>query len=166
MAFDFPILSPRIGQPKAAKVLLTDSAGKPALLQSRHGKGTTYLLNFCLQDSYFAAWEKEDSQTRKQLHRLIAAICKDANLTAHVCSTNAQVQASLRVGGGNVFLVVVCHETTEPKSTIHLADLPFVPSKAVNVEDDREMELRKTPAGIELDLSTPPGTTYLIDLQP
>jgi len=61
---------------------------------------------------------------------------------------------------------VASHETTEPKATIDLADLPFVPTKAVNVEDDQPMTIRKTPAGVELDLSTPPGATYLIDLQP
>lgn len=42
----------------------------------------------------------------------------------------------------------------------------FVPSKAVNMENDQPIKFRKTSAGVELDLTSTPGETYLIDLLP
>lgn len=164
--YDFHTRSPRIGEPGTAVILLSDSSGKPAMLKSSAGKGKVYLMNFCLQDTYFAAWEKNDPQTRSQLRQLIGAICTDAGLTAHVRADNPEVIAAVRTGGSDVFLVVACHETTEPNTTIYLADLPLVPTKAVNMENDRPVVIRKTASGMELQLQTPPGATYLIDLQP
>ncbi len=85
-------------------------ASPPALLSQRTGKGSVYLLGFCLLNSYFRTYRDADLPARDQLCRLIEDLFRAANVRAHVHSSNPDIEASVRAGSTDGYLVIINHE--------------------------------------------------------
>ena len=77
-----------------------------------------YLLGFCVQDTSFEAWRTSDWKTISQLNELLGAITADANVTPHLRSSNPDIEAALRVGKKDAFLVIVSHEPKTPETQV------------------------------------------------
>ncbi len=161
------LVSPRTCTVTDGQVLATTSAGAPALVRKQTGAGQTFLLGFCLQDTYFGAWEKDDPAARSQLRALLAAFTREAGVRAHVHSSNPDIEAAVRANEQEGFLFVINHEAQDASTTVRVADLPFAVGQVVNLEDGRPVAFAREGAeAIRLALSVPVGTTRLAAIRP
>ncbi|MHB8897991.1 MAG: MBL fold metallo-hydrolase, partial [Thermoguttaceae bacterium] len=167
VALDLVLVSPRPATATSAQVLASTVSGQPAVVRRGVGRGQVFLLGFCLQDTYFKTWEDDNAAGRQQLRNLLAAITRAAGVTAHVASSNADIEASVRANGREGFLFVINHEATVPETTVSLADLPFPVGAVTDLESGQAVTFR--PEGqneIQLDFSVPLGEVRLCRLAP
>ena len=118
--FQLNIVSPRPTTPSSGKVLLQMQSGLPALIQNKIGVGFTYLLGFSIQDTYFNTWKDSDTLSRHQLLLLIENIFRDANVFAHIHSSNPAIETTIRADDKEGFIFIINHESKDPISTISL----------------------------------------------
>jgi hypothetical protein len=165
IAFDFPIVSPRRSTVTDGEVLLKTEAGIPALICKKTGKGRAYLLGFCLQDTTFEAWRRNDRKTIDQLTALLRAIAADANVKPDIRSSNGDIEAGLRTSADDTFVIVVAHEPIDPATRITLRHLK-PPTRSVQDVATGEALPFKNISGdgdaIEFDLAMPTGSTRIL----
>jgi len=161
---DIKIVSPRTCTVAGADILATTTSGKPAVTRNDAGKGRTYLLGFCLQDTYFQAWEDDNPDARAALCSLLHAMVEESGVTPHVYSSNPDIEASLRANQREAFLFVINHEAKEPRVTVQLRELPFVPGAIVNLQDATPVAFTSADGRLSLDLSVPLGDVMLLHL--
>ena len=78
------LVSPRPCVVTAGEVLAKTTSGQPALVRNHAGKGRTYLLGFCVQDTYFKTWEDENESARAQMSGVFQALTREARVQPHV----------------------------------------------------------------------------------
>jgi len=161
------LVSPRTCEVTTADVLATTSSGKPAITHRKADGGHAYLLNFCLQDTYFHAWDKADRVARDQLRGLLRGITLDAGVRSHVFSSNPDIEASVRANSHEGFLFVINHESSDADTTVRLCDLDFSIGRIINLEDGHPVTFsRDDDRVVRMDLSAPLGQTLLLHLSP
>ncbi len=161
------VVSPRSGEVTTADVLAATTSGRPAITHRKAGNGHAYLLGFCLQDTYFQAWEDNDRAARDQLRDLLRAMSLRSGVRPHVFSSNPDIEASVRANNREGFLFVINHESEDADTTIRLRDLDFSIGRIVNLEDGRPAAFSRDDAGaVQLDLSASLGQTLLLHLTP
>ena len=158
----FKIVSGRTCTPTDAEVLVKTAADKPALLRHRVGKGQTYLLGFCLQDTYFQTWEENNEAGRTSLRNLLQATTADAGVTPHVWSSNPAIEAAVRANDRHGFLFLINHETKDPTVTVRLADLPLAVTKITDLSTDQPVEFSQKDGIIEIKADVPLGETRIL----
>jgi hypothetical protein len=169
-SFDFPIVSGRPCTVTEGETILKTRNREPALVRRQVGKGRTYLLGFCVQDTAFEAWRTRGRGV-EQLDHLFAAIAADAGVTSRVRSSNIDVEAALRVGRQDALLFVIAHEPRATKARITARDLGFdvgqvidmATGKAVRFEPDGNAQ---GGGGVVIDQDAPTGTTRVLHLLP
>jgi hypothetical protein len=131
------IVSPRKSELTGGTVLASTRDSVPALLVHKTGKGETFLIGFCLQDTYFHACKTGDEETMQSLYHLIHGILQDVNIHAHIYSSNPDIEATLRSNEKEAFIFVINHESENPDTEIilHLPDS--------EVEEIRDIESNK-----------------------
>lgn len=165
-SFSFTAISPRSSKCTDGEVLLQTETGAPALVKKNTGKGKTYLLGFCLQDTYFNTYAKNDDSSRNNIYGLLAAIAKDANVKAHVYSSNPDIEAAIRANKKEAFLFVISHEAVDNNTVISISEMPFTIKKIVNVETSEELPFEKDVNSIKLKVTVPSDLrTCLLVLQ-
>ncbi|MCU0962279.1 MAG: hypothetical protein MUF48_19450 [Pirellulaceae bacterium] len=161
------LVSPRTCTVVDGEVVATTASGAPALVRKRTGRGQAFLLGFCLQDTYFGAWEENNAAARAQLRALLAAITREAAVRSHVDSSNPDIEAAVRANDRQGFLFVINHEAAEPTTTVRVADLPFRVGEVINLEDGQPVAFTRDDAeAIRLTCSVPVGATLLAELKP
>jgi hypothetical protein len=167
-AFEFPLVSPRPFKVDGAEVLLNTQSREPGLAMRHVGKGRVYLLGFCLQDTSFEAWRANDAKTIGQLNDLLAGITVDSGITPGVRSSNPDVEAAMRIGHDEAFVIVVAHEPKHPDTFItfnnnvsgaklmHVTDVATQKELPVDIVGDRS----------RTEVQAPSGTTMLLHLTP
>jgi hypothetical protein len=166
VALDLPVLSPRKSEPASGSVELEAVSGIPGLTIHRTGKGSTYLLGFCLQDTLFQSYQSEDLQTRTQLSQLISAIAQESKLQFHIKCSNPDVEAAVRTGEREGFVFVIAHEPTSPAAVVSLSQLPFAVGRVVDVATEKPIEFHSADGTITINVNAPTGTTLLYQLLP
>ena len=164
--YGFKIISPRASEVTTGNVLLKMKSGQPALVSHRVGEGKTYLLGFCMQDTYFDTWKNDDAAGRKQLRNLISGIFNDAKINAHIYSSNPDIEASVRANPSEGYLFIINHEATDPQTTVRLADLDFPVGKIVDIESGKPVTFSRKSGVIELVIKAPFATTRLLRILP
>ena len=166
--FDFPIVSPRPCTVTDGEVLLKTAAGNPALVRKKTGKGNggrAYLLGFCLQDTTFEAWRRNDRKTIDQLTALLRAVAADANVKPAIRSSNGDIEAGLRTSADDTFVIVVAHEPIDPATRITVRHLKPPTRSVQDVATGQEVPFKNISGdgdAIEFDLSMPMGSTKLL----
>jgi hypothetical protein len=161
------LVSPRSCMAVDGQVLATAASGAPALVRKQTGRGQAFLLGFCLQDTYFAAWDNDDPAARAQLRALLAAITRAAGIRSHVYSSNPDLEAAVRANEREGFLLVINHEAREPSTTVRIAELPFRVGEVINLENGQPVAFaRDGTEAIRLSVSVPIGGTILAELKP
>jgi hypothetical protein len=122
---DLTLASPRPSIVTTGETLLKTAAGQPAIVSRSVGKGRVFLLGFCLQDTYFKAWQNAKPAAREQLANLLLAMTAAAGVQAHVCSSSPDIEASVRANAAEGFLFIINHESSSPETTVRLRDLDF-----------------------------------------
>jgi len=159
---DLTLISPRSANVTTGEVLLKTAAGQPAVVHRKVGKGHVYLLGFCLQDTYFKTWQDGKPAAREQLAGLLRGMTDAAGVRAHVRSSNADIEASIRSNATEGFLFVINHEATVPETVIQLSDLGFDIGQITDVTDGQAIPVTRKDGFVELTLSVPVGQTRLL----
>ena len=159
---DLALVSPRPCTVTQADVLLPTASGRPGVIHRKVGTGQVFLLGFCLQDTYFKAWQDRNASTRSQLRRLIRAMTQSAGVRPHVYSTNPDIEASIRANDSEAFLFIINHEAQDPEATVHVADLDFEIATIVDLNDNRSVPFVRNNGAVELKVSAPLGETRLL----
>lgn len=168
--YDFSVVTPRNCINADGNVVLNMDQGQPLLITKTTGKGKTYLLGFCLQDTYFQTWKKNDTQSRMQLYNFIHNIFSDSGIRSHCYSSNSDMEVAVRLSAGEAYVFVINHESPNAITDITLADIGFEPGEIMDVEwgrtvaFTREGDLTKfTLLAVE---GTPTGVTRLLKVTP
>jgi hypothetical protein len=148
------------------RVSLKLSSGQPAVISLRTDLGRTYLLGFCLQDTYFQTYRDADSPSRNQLYRLIEDLLRDAKVRPHIHSTSPDIEASLRANSTEGYVFVINHEESQPHTTIHLADLSFRVRHITDVETGEPITFSSTRGGVVFPVTAAFGSTRLLRISP
>jgi hypothetical protein len=169
-AYDFTIVTPRNCQVSDGKVILNTSNGQPALIEKQNGKGKTYLLGFCLQDTYFQTWMKDDQKSRTQLYDLVHNIFRDSKIRAHAYSSNPDMEVTLRANDKEAFVFVINHEAPQAITEVTLSDIGFEVGEITDVEWGRPVAFTKDADGTKFTImaveGTPTGVTRLLKITP
>ena len=147
-AYDFKIISPRNCQLDSGSEVLKMESGKPALITNHFGRGKSYLFGFCIQDTYFRTWKDNDINGRRNLRSLISAVFKDANISSHICSSNPDIEASIRTNKEQGYVFIINHEATDSMTTVTLHDLPFSVAKIIDIETEMPVAFEAIKGGL------------------
>ena len=161
---DIKLVSPRPCTVTSGRVLAETDSGQPALVRHDVQSGHSYLLGFCLQDTYFQTWEDDNPAARAQLRNLLHAITEETGVRPHVYSSNPDIEAALRANDREGFLFVINHEAQEPGVTIQLHDLPFRIDSIINLEDARPVAFTRNEETVNITLSVSLGKAALLSL--
>jgi hypothetical protein len=162
---DLTLVSPRPGTVTTGEILLKTASGQPAVVARSVGKGRVFQLGFCLQDTYFQMWQDNKPAARDQLAGLLHAMTTAAGVRAHVRSSNADVEASVRANAKEGILFVINHEAASPDAVVQLADLGFDIAQIVDLSDGKPVSFTKKEGLTELSVSVPLGETRLLQIR-
>jgi len=172
-SYDFNLVTPRNCKITDGTGVFNMESNQPVLIKKEVGKGKTYLLGFCLQDTYFQTWKAEDLASRAQLYDLMHNIFADSKVRSHSYSSNPDMEVTVRSNGKDAIVFVINHESPKAISEITLADLGFEIGEIQDVEWGRadralafvtEGGLTKfTVLAVE---GTPTGVTRLLKVTP
>jgi hypothetical protein len=165
-SFDFKVVSPRLSVITDGEPLLKMKSGQAALVRKKLGKGSVYLLGFCLQDTYFQTYKDSNETARAQLRSLLSGITRDAKVQSHIYSSNPDIEAALRANATEGYIFIINHECREPGTKVRLADTGFRPGQIIDVETGKPVPFRLTNNGAEFAITAPFGTTRLLRLLP
>ncbi len=161
---DFALVSPRSCTVKDADVLARTTGGAPGIVTRKVGKGRVFLLGFCLQDTYFHTFEKENPAARAQLRALLRGMCAEAGVRPHVYSSNPDIEAVVRANERRAALFIINHETDRAETEVRLADLPFAIGRVVDLADGQDVPFSRDGEVVQLTTRAPRGTTRLFEL--
>jgi hypothetical protein len=168
--YDFNVVTPRDCKVSDGKTVFAMESGQPMLIKKDIGKGKTYLLGFCLQDTYFQSWLKEDLESRTQLCDLMHNVFADTKVRSHAYSSNPDMEVSVRANNKAAFVFVINHESPNAISDVTLADLGFEVGEIMDVEWGRPVAFTKegdlTKFTIMAVEGTPTGVTRLLKVSP
>ena len=161
------LVSPRPCVVTAGEVSREDDLGPACVVRNHAGKGQTFLLGFCVQDTYFKTWEDESESARCGLSGVFHALTRKASVQPHVRSSNPDIEASLRANDREAFLFVINHESDTPDTTVELRDLGFPIGRIIDLKNDQEVTRVRGPDGaVELKLSVNLGQVLLLNVLP
>lgn len=168
--YDFTLVTPRDCKVSDGKVALKTNTGKPLLIEKQNGRGKTYLLGFCLQDSYFQTWMKEDIKSRAQLYGLMHNIFTDTKVTSHAYSSNPDMEVTIRANENGAFAFVINHEAPNAITDVTLSNLGFEVGEIMDVEWGRPVAFMKDGSLTRFTIlaveGTPTGVTRLLKITP
>ena len=161
---DLPVVSPRPCRADTADVLLTSDADAPALLRRQVGSGQAYLLGFCLQDTCFDTWKRDDPTTRDGLRALLQALAEDAGVRPRVHSSNPGIEAAIRANPEEGFLFLINHESTASATRVRIADLPFDVRQMTDTSSGNAVRFEEDGETLRLQADVPFGEVALYRL--
>jgi hypothetical protein len=168
--YDFNVVTPRNCKASDGKVVFTMDSGQPMLIEKQAGKGKAYLLGFCLQDTYFETWLRQDVASRSELYNLMHDIFNDTKKQSHAYSSNPDMEVSVRANEKEAFAFVINHEAPNAITDVTLSDLGFEVGEIVDVEWGRPVEFTRDGHQIKFTIlaveGTPTGVTRLLKITP
>jgi hypothetical protein len=147
---DITLVSPRPCTVTTGQILARTAKGIPAVIGRNMGAGQTFLLGFCLQDTYFKMWQDSNSTARAQLGGLLRSLTEKAGILSHVRSSNPEIEASLRVHAKGGYLFAINHEAEVNGAAIQLADIGFSIGDIIDIETGRKIRFREKNGVVEL----------------
>ncbi|MCF6287021.1 MAG: MBL fold metallo-hydrolase, partial [Candidatus Hydrogenedentes bacterium] len=147
-------------------LLAKTASGTPALSHRKVGEGNAYLLGFCLQDTYFKTWQEDDIPSHTQLRDLLRAITHEAEIQAHVYSSNPDIEASIRANADEGFLFVINHESPSDSTTVTLRDLAFDIGRILSLETGEAIPFEKKGGAVTLNVTAPRDGALLLHVLP
>jgi hypothetical protein len=168
--YDFNIVTPRNCKKSDGIAVFNMESDQPMLIQKEAGKGKTYLLGFCLQDTYFQTWKSGDLESRSQLNDMMHNIFADTKVHSHSYSSNPDMEVTVRANKKEAFVFVINHESTNAITDVTLEDLGFEVGEIRDVEWGRTVDFKNegnltkfTVLAVE---GTPTGITRLLRVTP
>lgn len=162
--YEFRAVSPRACRVTTGEVMLARSKDAPALVHKKSGKGQAFLFGFCMQDTYFAAWQTDDAASRAALVRLLRAITKRAGVVPNIFSSNPEIEACLRANQQDAYVLVINHEAETPRTSVRIAETKFGVKEIFNLTENRKQDFQKTGDAIAFDIEAPRERPQLLRL--
>jgi len=72
----------------------------------------------------------------------------------------------VRANSTDGYVFIINHESTQPQTTVRLADLGFKIKQMMDVESGESVPFRPTRDGIEFAITAPSGATRLLRISP
>ncbi|HPO11927.1 MAG TPA: hypothetical protein PLI09_00665 [Candidatus Hydrogenedentes bacterium] len=166
LSTDIPVVSPRACVVSKAEVLGRLASEVPALMHHKIGKGQVFLLGFCVQDTYFRMWQEDNPVAREALRSVVASLPPKAGIQAHVYSSNADIEASLRANDHEGFLFVINHEASSLETVVRVQELSFSIGRIIDLANNASVEFERKEAVVEVKMTVPLGETRLLSLLP
>lgn len=163
-SFYFRVISPRSCKVTSGEVLLKGVAGAPALVRKKTGKGQTFLLGFCMQDTYYETWKSQDLASRADLERLLWAATQSAGVSPRIRSSNPDIEACLRMNATSAYVLAINHEASDAKTHIEVSDPGFDVARILNLTEDREVKFHRVRQGVAFDAEAPRRKPQLLHL--
>lgn len=160
------IASPRACTVAEGEVWARMDSGLPALIHRASGKGHAFLLGFCVQDTYFKTWQDKNTAARGQLRALAAALPRRAGIIPRVCSSNPDIEASLRANVDEGYLFVINHEASSDETQVRLADLGWPINQIIDLDTGQPAAYAAQNGEAQLTLTVPLGEAKLLKLTP
>ena len=168
--YDFNVVTPRDCKVSDGNIVFAMQSGQPMLVKKESGKGKSYLLGFCMQDTYFQTWLKEDTASRTQLYDLVHNIFADTKLRSHAYSSNPDMEVTVRANDKEAFVFVINHESPDAVTDVTLANLGFEPGEIIDVEWGKPVAFTKEGGVTKFTVlaveGTPTGVTRLLKVTP
>jgi len=164
--FRFNVVSPRVCVVNEGEVRLRMKSREAALIHHKVGRGSAWLLGFCLQDTYFQMWKENDAAAREQLRALISAVLQAAKVRSHIHSSNPDIEATVRAKSGEGYVFIINHEAAEPKTTVRLGDLKFRVGRIEDLESGKSVDFKSDGDGVRFRVTVPLGATQLLRIRP
>ncbi len=142
-SYDFNIVTPRDCVNSDGTVVFNMQSGQPMLVEKEVGKGKTYLLGFCLQDTYFETWKTGDTRSRSQLYDMMHDIFADTKISSHSYSSNPDMEVTVRANDKEAFVFVINHESPNAITDVTLKDMGFEVGEIMDVEWGRTVDFTK-----------------------
>jgi hypothetical protein len=165
-SYDFVVASPRTCEVTNGKVRLKLTSGRPAVITQSAGSGRTYLLGFCVQDTYSQTYRDGDPTSRNQLCSLISDLFRDAKVQPRIHSSNPDIEASVRANTTEGYVFLINHESSQPQATVRLADIGFKIKQMMDVESGEPVPFLPTRDGVEFTTTASFGSTRLLRISP
>lgn len=162
--YQFNIAAPRTNELVGATMRLSYGDGRAALASRRIGKGRTYLFGFSMQESFFRTYQAGDASSRRQLLQLIREIFQESKIRAHVRTSEADVEATIRANAEEGYLFLINHEAPDAQVKVEISDLDFRVVQARDLASGQPVPFRRTRHGIQLALNSPFASTRLLRL--
>ena len=165
-SLDVPLISPRPCTITNGETLLATVSGQPGVVHRNVGKGEVFLLGFCVQDTYFRTWQREDVPARGQLQALLHAITEASGVRPHVRSSNPDIEAAIRASAQEGFLFIINHEAPVPETTVQLDDLDFDVRSISDMETGEEVAFQRNEKTVLFNATAPLGEFRLLNVRP
>jgi hypothetical protein len=169
-SYDFNIVSPRNCQVSDGSAVCKMENGDPLLIKKQVGKGATYLLGFCLQDTYFQTYKAKDDRSQAQLYDFVHNIMSDTKVLPHGYSSNPDMEVSIRKNDHEAYIFVINHESPNAVAEVTLFDLGFKVDNILDVEWGRPVEFVRDGELVKFTIiaveGTPTGVTRLLKVTP
>ncbi len=162
--YEFRAVRPRGCRVTTGEVLLAGGKDAPALVHKKSGKGQAFLFGFCMQDTYFAAWQTGDAASRAALLRLLRAITKHAGVVSNISSSNPEIEACLRANQQDGYVLVINHEAEQPGTSVRIENPGFGVKEIFNLTENRKLDFQKTGDAIAFDIEAPRERPQLLRL--
>ncbi|MEJ7691983.1 beta-galactosidase trimerization domain-containing protein [Daejeonella sp.] len=168
--YDFNVVTPRDCKVSDGTVAFSMASGQPALIQNQAGKGKTYLLGFCLQDTYFQTWKTDDVKSRSQLYDMMHKVFDDTKVSSHSYSSNPDMEVTVRANDKEAFVFVINHESARAITDVTLGHLGFDVGEIMDVDWGRTVDFtqegNKTKFTVLAVEGTGTGVTRLLRITP
>ena len=158
------IVSPRKSDITCGTVLAITRDSVPALIVNKTGKGQTFLTGFCLQDTYFHAIKTGDEETLQSLYHLIHGMLKEANIHAHIYSSNPDIEAALRSNGKESYIFVINHESENPETDVILYQPDTEIKEIRDIENNKTIRFTGENGFVKFSVKTGWGKTKLFKM--
>ncbi len=167
-AFGMPVkmkvVSPRNSEIRNGMLQMKMQSGKTALVTRKSGAGTTYLIGFCLQDTYFQACKTDDEESLKSIYGLIHHIFELSGMNPTVYSRNPDIEVGLRSNTGTGYLFVINHESVNPETEIILKNGGKGIKRITDMETDHDVNFNDRDGAVKLTVKTDWGGTRLLKI--
>lgn len=168
--YDFDIVTPRNLKVSKGKVIASMQSGQPLAVVNKTGKGETYMLGFCLQDTYFQTYLTDNNRSRNQLCSFMNELFAQTNIESHTYSSNPDMEVGVRTTEQAAYVFVINHEADNAVTSVELRDLGFEVGRIEDVEWGRTVDFVNDNGTTRFKIlaveGTPTGVTRLLKVTP
>lgn len=163
--YDLKVTSPRLFQAGPASAHLADADGQCGLAGRTVGQGKVFLFGFCMLDTFFSFLRTGNQQAVDELAGLVRAVARSEGHVPNVCSSNPDIEASLRVGQNSAFLFLINHEGKQPEIDVELKTCLPDMKRITDLEDGAEIPFTRKDSILSLSANVPEGECRIFRLE-
>ncbi|MBK7495953.1 MAG: hypothetical protein IPI28_11375 [Candidatus Omnitrophica bacterium] len=116
-------------------------------------------------DTFFSFLRTGNQQAVDELAGLVRAVARSEGHVPNVCSSNPDIEASLRVGQNSAFLFLINHEGKQPEIDVELKTCLPDMKRITDLEDGAEIPFTRKDSILSLSANVPEGECRIFRLE-